>query len=87
MRGLADVHFLPAVRELRGTAGEPGECPLGQEPGVFWGPVHTGMGGTASRGTWGPEHGPRAFTWSVQRRGYQKPLLLELRAQGADFEV
>ena len=62
MRGLADVHFLPAVRELRGTAGEPGECPLGQEPGVFWGPVHTGMGGTASRGTWGPEHGPRAFS-------------------------
>ena len=62
MRGLADVHFLPAVRELRGTAGEPGECPLGQGPADFWGPVHTGMGGTASRGTWGPEHSPRAFT-------------------------
>lgn len=36
--------------------------PWGREPRVSWGPVHTGVGGTALMGTWDPEHGPHAFT-------------------------
>lgn len=60
-RGQAPLMLFPppAVRELRGTAGEPGKCPLEPKSLDFWGSSH--MGVLSLEAGHVPQYGPRTL--------------------------